>query len=183
MKIIFFVCTLLCINLNAFQIRAPYIYELKEIADLYHDSWHHTYDTISPHLSASRTRESCFKKWQAYYAKGGKHFILIALQDNRILGVAFAGPLENTYAGIASNYDAEIDKLYILPGFENNGIGTLLFKACLDKLRSHGFKRMVLCSVAKNEPANIFYENKGCSLIAQLAVESNEKMNIYGLNL
>jgi len=175
---------LLSFNLTALEIRKPFIDEIEAIAQLYFHAWHGTYDSFAPQvLSSERSYENCLEKWRNYYHKGDNHFILIALENNNIVGVLFAGPLENKNPKECEDYDSEIDKLYIAPSLKNRGIGTKLLQTAFTKLRSLGFKKVVARSMTRNEDANIFYEKRGAILIAQPIVSFNEKMSIYGFNL
>jgi len=174
---------LISLNLAALEIRKPTINEIKDIADVYYKSWHHTFDSIAPHLSQVRTPENCLKKWQQYYRKSNTHFILVGLIDKKIVGILFAGPLETKLIGINNDYDSEIDKLYVLPEFKNRGIGSVLFKEACNKLREYGFKGTIVQSLTKNKEANNFYQKKGGSLIKQHPANFNETLDIYGFKL
>lgn len=166
-------------GLVAVEIRQPHPSEIKDIAQLYYDAWHNTYDSIAPHLSAVRTRQNCLKQWQQYHLKGNRSFILIALHNKKIVGVVFAGPLENKSPKICASYDSEIDKLYIAPALKNQGIGSQLLQACFAKLQSLGFQTTIVRCLTKNKNSNAFYEKRGGVLIAQSTVAFNETMNIY----
>jgi ribosomal protein S18 acetylase RimI-like enzyme len=175
---------LICISAELFsvEIRKPTLAEIKDIAALYYTAWHATYDTIAPHLSSVRTRENCLKQWTDYYHKKN-HFILVAVQDRTIVGVIFAGPLENKNPSVCANYDSEIDKLYVATNLKNQGIGSQLLKVGFDMLHARGFTKTIVRSLTKNHNTNKFYEKRGGILIAQPVVQFNETMNIYGFTI
>lgn len=178
------VCILLCsLELGAIEIRPPRPHEVKEVADLYYDAWHTTYDSIAPHLSAVKTREHCLKQWQQYSLKSNKHFILIALQNKKIVGVIFAGPLENRNPKVCASYDSEIDKLYVAPASKKQGIGSQLLQACFAKLKALRYTTTLVRCLTKNKNSNAFYEKRGGVLIAQPTVAFRETMNIYAFTL
>lgn len=55
----------------------------------------------------------------------------------------------------------EIVALYLLPEDQRQGIGTLLLKAAMDRLRQRGFSDIYLWVAEKNGPARRFYEARG----------------------
>ena len=158
------------------EIREPLQEEIRELAEVYYESWHDTYGIIAPHLKEERTPANCLKKWIKYY-NNKNFFILVAVKDKKIAGVSFAG--SKTFKAKLSGYDSEIDKLYILPKYKGQGIGSALLKAALEKLHKKGLKKTIVISLTKNINANSFYEKNGGKRITQLDVEFNEKMNVY----
>lgn len=180
-KLLIFVC--LFAQLAALEVREPMSDEIKDISNLYFDSWHETYDVIAPHLSSIRTRENCLKQWRGYHQKKNGYFMLIALQNKKIVGVIYAGPLLDNKNTACNSCDSEIDKLYVSPTLKNQGIGTNLLKECLKKLKDQGFKSTIVRSLSKNINTNKFYEKKGGILIGTQTVAFNEKMNIYNFRL
>lgn len=183
LKSILFFLFLIMEPLYALEIREPFVYEIKEISELYYHTWHDTYDVIAPHLSAVRTKENCLKKWNNYYKKGDKHFVLVAIQNKKIVGVLYAGPIEDTTVQECALYDSEVDKLYVASSMKNKGIGTQLLNAGFERLDALGFKKTVIRSLTKNKNTNIFYEKRGGLLLAQPTVSFNEKMNVYGFTI
>ena len=172
---------LIHINACALEIRQPLKHEIEEVAELYYNTWHDTFDTLSPQpLVKQRTKNSCLTQWQEYYNKGGKYFVLVALEDKKIVGTLFGGPLENKCQIECSGYDSEIDKLYVDSTLRNNGVGSSLLKAGFNQLRTLGFKKTVICSLATNENSNKFYKKKGGVLIGH---SDGGAMNIYGFDL
>ena len=173
---------LLPINLLALEIREAHFDDIQELSLLYHQSWHDTYDIIAPHLSTVRTQENCLQQWIQYY-QTKTHFILIALEDKKIVGVIYAGKFENSKYKECASYDSEIDKLYVMPALKNKGIGSQLLKACFNTLRARGNKKTIVLSLTKNKISNKFYEKHGGKLVLQPKVEFNETMNAYGFDL
>lgn len=178
---IFLLLFFIHINLCALEIRHPLIQEIKEVAELYYNTWHDTFDTLSPqYLVKQRTKDNCLTQWHEYYNKDGKYFMLVALEEKKIVGIIFGGPSENKFPIECSGYDSEIDKLYVDSALKNKGIGSHLLKAGLNKLRNLGFKKTIICSLATNENSNKFYEKKGGLFIGH---SLDEAMNIYGFDL
>lgn len=169
-------------SLTAIEIRKPRAHEINDIATVYHQSWHNTFAQLSPHLVSVRTQEHCVQKWLQYYAKKNGHFIFVAIINKKIVGVVFAGPLENKDQKICLNYDAEVDKLYVSPACKNQGIGSQLLKAAFAQLRMQNFNKVLVRSLTKNQDTNTFYEKRGGTLVAQPTV-GPEKMNFYEFKL
>ncbi|MCL4380484.1 GNAT family N-acetyltransferase [Candidatus Dependentiae bacterium] len=184
-KILVLVIFPIC-NLIALEIREPLIDEIPVVAQLFHDCWHATYNSnptpMAPYYAAIRTPENCRSQWYEYYNKRD-HFILIAIAQQEIIGVVYAGTKGNDCPQACISYDSEIDKLYVLSSRKNQGVGTELLQHALQKLQLSGFKAAIVRSLTKNEQANRFYEKRGGKFIAQPTVEFNEKMNIYGFQL
>ena len=181
MKKSIFILSFLFLPVKALEIRRPGANEIKEASEVYYYSWHDTYDIIAPYLSSKKTPKKCLEIWQNYSKTGERSVLLIARKNNKIVGVAFAGP--KTRSKKFKNHDCEIDKLYILPEYKRQGIGKALLKATLDNLRCLGFKKAILQSLASNKGTNCFYEKMGGTLITQLKVKFNETMNVYEFNL
>ena len=182
MKKILWIALFLQLPMHALEIRKPLESEIKRIAKVYYIIWHDTFDTITPSLSERKTPEKCLKQWTEYYNEDKKSVVLIACKRNKIVGVIYAGKKQCCGASY-KKYDAEIHKLYVLPKYKGKGIGRALFNAALAKLRSFGFKKVLLKSVAANTNANLFYEAMGCTFLGQRAFLHKTLLNIYGLKL
>jgi ribosomal protein S18 acetylase RimI-like enzyme len=169
------------INLLSLEIRPPLKHEIEEVADLYYHTWHDTFDTLSSEsLVKQRTKNNCLTQWQEYYNKGSRSFVLIALEEKKIVGILFGGPLEYKSKIQYPDYDCEINKLYVVSTLKNRGIGSNLLKAGFNLLRAYGFKKVIISSLSTNTSANKFYEKKGGILIAH---SDGGMMNVYGFDL
>lgn len=169
------------INLYALEIRQPQQHEIEAVAELYYSSWHDTFDKLSPQsLVKQRTKKNCLTQWQEYYHKQGNYFILVAVERRKIVGILFGGPSEGKFQMQYPVYDSEISKLYVDPALKNRGIGSQLLKAGFNHLRTLGFKKAIVSSLATNTNSNKFYEKKGGILIGHL---DHGVMNVYGFNL
>jgi ribosomal protein S18 acetylase RimI-like enzyme len=189
-------CILLPYSLYALEIRKANLSNIQGISLLYHEAWHNTYKglkTVDPDLFTTRTKEKCFKQWLEYY-QDKNSFIIVALEDEKIVGVLYAGPLKSKtpdkYAGTIKPrdkdkiFDSEIYKLYLLPSCKHKGIGTQLLKAGLAELKTMNFEKTLVYCLTENKNGCAFYEKKGGVLInAALVVEFNETMNIYTFDL
>jgi ribosomal protein S18 acetylase RimI-like enzyme len=60
---------------------------------------------------------------------------------------------------------AEIERIYVLNEFKNNGIGRALIKKCAETAVQQGFERLWLGVWQENSPAIAFYEKNGFSKI------------------
>jgi GNAT superfamily N-acetyltransferase len=59
------------------------------------------------------------------------------------------------------NYEGEIYELYLLPQYQGIGLGTRLFAAARDKLKSHGLNGLVVWALEDNLGAVSFYHGCG----------------------
>lgn len=189
-------CILLPYSLYALEIRKASLNDIQGISLLYHEAWHNTYKglkTVDADLFATRTKESCFKQWLEYY-HGKNSFILIALEDEKIVGILYAGTIKSKipdeYIRIigASDrdnvFDSEIYKLYLLPSCKHKGIGKRLLKSGLAELKALSFKKTAIYCLSENKEGCAFYEKNGGVLInTPRIVELNKDMNLYKVDL
>lgn len=178
---------LLSFNVCALEIREPQREEIPAIAAAYYESAHATYDTLAPYLISYITHEYCLDRWNRYFQTtqtADNYFILLAIQDSRIVGMVYAGAIEKELREKYRDYTGQIHKLYVLPSMNNQGIGSQLLRAGLSRLKSMGFKKVIIASLANNAEANRFYENTGGILLDQLLLgRFNEQTNIYRFDL
>jgi ribosomal protein S18 acetylase RimI-like enzyme len=82
--------------------------------------------------------------------------ILVAIRGDRLIGFASCG-----HAGPeAADYDGEIHMLYVLPDWQDQGIGRALLLGCFQALFDAGIDAAFLWVLADN-PARFFYEAMG----------------------
>ena len=89
-------------------------------------------------------------------------------------GVTVAEQNKEVVAVLASSEDkvaAWIDQLYVLPGFESRGIGSLLLSIAHESAR----RPIRLFTFQQNTGARRFYERHGYKVIALSAGQSNEE--------
>jgi len=77
--------------------------------------------------------------------------------------ITYGGKPIGTIATTESEHCIEIGQLFILPDYQNEGIGTYLLKSILDKADQQG-KNVTLCFL-KNNPVKSLYVRNGFRLV------------------
>lgn len=137
--------------------------DAKDLAKTHFLCWQGTYKGILPDkLNDEQTEESFLKYWDNYFASGNGNssFVILATEDNKILGFAAAGPTIND-SEFTKNHDGELYKLYISPLAQRGGLGTMLLKKTQEKLKELGYKKMVIKALKENKKAYDFYTKQG----------------------
>lgn len=81
--------------------------------------------------------------------------------DDRVLGSVTFSPPGSPYREISHDDEGEFRMLAVDPAAQGLGIGTALVRWCLDRSRSLGQRRMVLCTQDDNTTARQLYERLG----------------------
>ena len=90
--------------------------------------------------------------------------ILVAVSGDQLIGFANCG-----HAGPDMiDYDGEIHMLYVLPDWQDRGIGRALLRGCFEALFNAGIDAAFLWVLADN-PARFFYEAMGGRRIGERA--------------
>jgi ribosomal protein S18 acetylase RimI-like enzyme len=149
------------------------------IADVYYNSWHTTFDSLIPEIATMRTPENCLEIWQENFASTNpKKVFLVAAQDNKIIGVSYAGSKRPNLAGF-TNADCQLYTLYVLPACQGQGIGKALLIKTFEELSKHGFTCTVLESLESNSNANLFYEKMGGQVVGHYQLSDQDQMYVY----
>ena len=82
---------------------------------------------------------------------------LVAEADGRIVGWAAGGANRDEDTG----YRGELYAIYIMPGWQRQGIGLKLIRAIAQHLQALGMASMIVWVLAANLPARRFYEELG----------------------
>ena len=129
---------------------------LEAVSAVYARSWREAYQGIVP---------------QSYLDRLEDGFWLPALKKLRrdSLAAEIDGALVGTVCAVPARDSrwpdwGEIVSLYLLPEDQRQGIGTLLLKAAMDRLRQRGFSDIYLWVAEKNGRARRFYEAQGFTL-------------------
>ncbi len=83
-----------------------------------------------------------------------------AASDRALGAVAFAAYGEE-YAEIAEEGDGEFRMLAVAPGSRGRGVGEALVRACAERARERGLRRLVLSSHRRMRTAHRLYERLG----------------------
>lgn len=90
---------------------------------------------------------------QASYVNRGGVFLTVLDSDGALIGCGGLYPLDNG--------EAEIRKMYLLPGARRQGLGRRLLRELIEAARSRGFSRIVLETASVLKEAIALYESFG----------------------
>ena len=126
---------------------------LEAVSAVYAQSWREAYRGIVPQGYLDRLEDG---HWLSTL-EARRADSLVTEVDGVLVGAACAGP------GRDRRWPdwGEIVSLYLLPEYQRRGIGTLLLRAAMDRLRDRGFANIYLWAAEDNLPARRFYEARG----------------------
>jgi len=143
------------------------------IAKVYVDTWRSTYAAILPHRGLlGMSYEQQTRQWSWIVRDHTQSVIVATEADNGVVGFAGFGPArrgDRPTAGRFAGEDArvgEIYTLYVLPDFQERGIGRQLLAAAFAALVEQRCTCCVLWALRDNH-ARYFYERVGGKVIAE----------------
>ena len=94
------------------------------------------------------------------FLESGKYSVLVALQDNKIVGFANLCP---SYALYAEGNFGIVQEFYVVPEHRSSGLGAALIKECAILAKNKGWKRLELCTppIPEFDPTIKFYQTNG----------------------
>ena len=98
-------------------------------------------------------------------------FILVAIENGKIIGCAGIRPKTNT--------EAELKRLYVKPGYQGRGVGRRLFHAAMSKAQARGYASVVLDTLPTMKVARALYINYGFKEIAAYYENPEEGAEYY----
>ncbi len=140
-------------------IRPATIADAAGLARVHIDTWKTTYRGIIPdsYLDAL-SYERGAKGWEKLLVPGTTNRTFVAVNsEGTVVGFANGGP--NRDAADAA-YRGELYAIYILQGYQNQGIGKDLLRHLAQALLAEGLDSMITWAIAGNAPARRFYEAK-----------------------
>jgi ribosomal protein S18 acetylase RimI-like enzyme len=129
--------------------------DAKVLADVFRESWQHSYRGIIPHLHLETMirRRGC--DWWANALRSGDT-ILVLEAGRKVGGYATWGP-----ARMRGPNEGEIYELYLVPTFQGLGFGERLFESCRAGLDERRLNGLIVWALAENTPAIDFYWRRG----------------------
>ncbi len=158
------------------QIRAAHQTDLPAMAKVRVDTWRAAYRGIVPddflaHMSYQTTAE----RWQKAFwedREPGVEAFVAESESGEIVGIAVCGPQR----GDVPDYQGGIYILYVLPGYQKDGIGRRLVAACVQHLvQRMGAETMLIWVLAEN-PSRRFYERLGGRVVCEKTMEIGGKL-------
>ncbi|MBO33767.1 MAG: GNAT family N-acetyltransferase [Rhodospirillaceae bacterium] len=139
--------------------------DIKDIAEVYVETWRSTYaGTLPDKVLIEMSQERQMIMWaraidRARNPKSEK--ILVVDEADGVVGVGSAGFNRNREGPARDiEYGGEVYTLYVLPDFQNQGLGELLLKGLFHVLVSQDYHSAVIWVLALN-PSRFFYEAMG----------------------
>lgn len=96
-----------------------------------------------------------------------------------LLGGVTYVPGPGPMANLATEGEAEIRTLAVAPEARGRGVGEALTRACLDRARAAGFRRVVLCSQTRMLAAHRVYERLGFARAPELDWSPTDKVDTF----
>jgi L-amino acid N-acyltransferase YncA len=140
-------------------IRPAVVEDARDIATIHIRSWQAAYrglvaDTFLDNLDIN-TRT---KRWESTLTDEKYQTLVYENDSGQTVGFATCEPHEEADLGSDT---VELMMLYLRPEVQGRGLGRLLCEATIDRVRKQGFKKLILWTLSRNEPARGFYEHMG----------------------
>ena len=137
------------------------------IARVHVETWRDSYAGILPsHKLAGMSRRQHVGEWSQSLRTPRREIVLVAedYPADGILGFGTAGRART----FSPPYEGEVYMLYVLPGFQDLGVGSALMKGLFEQLLRRKYRSGLLWVLADN-PARFFYQTVGGKLIGRRA--------------
>jgi ribosomal protein S18 acetylase RimI-like enzyme len=148
------------------KIRKATLSDSKGIAKVHVESWKTTYaNIVSDEYLKNLTYESREQIWINSIPNGGVY--VAENNQGEIVGFSSGG---KERSGKYKGFDGELYAIYILKGYQGQGIGKALVQPIMDEIIGMGFNSMLVV-VLKDNVSRIFYEALGGKKIDELEVQ------------
>ena len=141
------------------RLRPAVATDARAIARIHVETWRTAYPGIVPDKALiDMTVDNKARSWRAALERPeAAGAVLVAeLPGDGVIGFVSAG--HNRHANLP--FAGEVQTLYVLPDWQNQGIGRQLLEGCFAALRGRGFASAMVWVLADN-PARFFYERMG----------------------
>lgn len=119
-------------------------------------TWHATYDEIIGPSAVDEQVDEWYRDDVIAGAVESEEVVYLVASDEDVIGYASAGPSEQ----VDDEETAQLYTIYIGPDYWNDGIGSRLLDAVIERLREdYGVLRM--CVLEANDVGRSFYESYG----------------------
>jgi len=143
------------------SIRAARSADARALADVFKQSWAHTYAGIIPavHLETMIARRGV--DWWKSTLRGGDP-VLVLEAEATVHGYATAGAARSR-----GRYQGEIYEIYLEPSYQGLGFGEALFESCRQQLDQRSLDGLIVWALSDNTRATDFYWRRGGRPIAR----------------
>ncbi|WP_159726908.1 GNAT family N-acetyltransferase [Methylosinus sp. Ce-a6] len=142
--------------------------DVREIARVHVDAVRVAYRNIyaDEHLktlSADRMADNWLHEEKGHLVHS-EYVVFVALIDDKIIGFADIGP--TAFKAVAELYAIYLDSAYI-----GKGVGSSLFRKCIESAKQRGFQAMKLTVLSANYVARVFYERMQGHALPETEIE------------
>ena len=149
--------------------------DARAIARIHVETWRSTYPGMVPDRALiDMNIDNKARSWRAALERPDMAGSVLVADTPEAGLIGFASAGHNRHANLP--FAGEVQTLYVLPDWQNQGIGRQLLKGCFAGLRSRGLASAMVWVLADN-PARFFYERMG----GRRAGEREE--NLWGARL
>jgi phosphinothricin acetyltransferase len=152
------------------EIRPAAIEDLHQLNDLYNHYVLHSHATfdVSPITMAERV------EWFRHYREAGRHRILVAAANDRVLGFATSSPYRPREA-----YETSVETtVYVAPDTTGRGLGGLLYAELFRVIEGEDLHRAIGGIALPNDPSVALHRRFGFTQVAHFT-EQGRKFGRY----
>ena len=134
--------------------------DARAIARIHVETWRTTYPGILPDRALiDMNIDGKARSWRNMLEQPDTAgSVLVAEAKDDGVTVGFASACRNRHEVLP--FAGEVQTLYVLPDWQDQGVGRLLLEGCFGVLRKHGLASAMVWVLADN-PARFFYERMG----------------------
>lgn len=137
--------------------------DYEQIAKISIEGWQHAYKGIFPDSVLNNLQ------WQPRVDGRRKHFdrdtmaCFVYVIDENVVAFCDVGVARKVdgATSISTGY-GEIYAIYVLPSYQRQGIGKILFNRALEYVNERGWGNVVIWTLVENKSSHLFYANCGC---------------------
>jgi len=141
------------------RLRPARVADARAIARIHVETWRTTYAGILPDSTlVGMTVDGKAVAWRRSLSVGPKSEVVLVAEaaPDGLVGFASAGRNREPILPFAG----DVQTLYVMPDWQNQGIGRKLLEGCFARLGDHGLSSAMVWVLSEN-PARFFYERMG----------------------
>ena len=148
-------------------IRPATLEDAERIAQVHTDTWRLTYRALLPDPALAELAPDVQReRWEQSLSQPKRTGTLVAEEDDEIIGFASFGP----EPGNDYHYQGELYAIYVLPAYQQRGIGAQLLADAARGLLERGLPNMMAWVLSSN-PARQWCEKRGGRFLREREVE------------
>lgn len=165
-----------------YSIRKASYEDAETIANIHFKTWKSTYtELLNEQDITNMTYENRKTLWETIFRMPRKEQCILVIEvKNEVVGFISGGP-ERTNK---FNYDGAIYDIYILDGYQKQGLGAKLLKAFTKEMKELGYESILVWVLTQNLSSRFYerYEAKPIGEVATTIGEGSYKETAYGWN-